>query len=66
MSSQRNYLSAFEKFLQENNSTAPPPSSASISDADQDGGHVQAVEAVEAVENGSATSPNSNYYYNYK
>ena len=63
MSSQRNYLSAFEKFLQENNSTAPPPSSASISDADQDGGHVQ---AVEAVENGSATSPNSNYYYNYK
>ena len=60
MSSQRNYLSAFEKFLQENNSTAPPPSSASISDAEQDGGHVQ------AVENGSATSPNSNYYYNYK
>ena len=60
MSSQRNYLSAFEKFLQGNNSIAPPPSSASISDADQDGGHVQ------AVENGSAPSPNSNYYYNYK
>ena len=63
MSSSRNYLSAFEEFLQQNNCPAPPPTCGSSSDADQDGGHVQAVEAVEP---GSATSTNSNYYYNYK
>ena len=63
MSSSRNYLSAFEEFLQQNNCSAPPPTSESSLDADQDGGHVQAVEAVEP---GSATSPNNNSYYNYK
>ena len=63
MSSSRNYLSAFEEFLQQNNCAAPPPTSESSSDADQDGGHVQAVEAVEP---GSAISLNSNYYYNCK
>ena len=62
MYSSTNYQSAFEDFLQQNNCPAPPPTSGS-SGSDQDGGHVQAVEAVEP---GSATSPNSNYYYNYK
>ena len=47
MSSSRNYLSAFEEFLQQNNCPAPPPTCGPSSDADQDGGHVQAVEAVD-------------------
>ena len=55
MYSSRNYLSAFEEFLRENQLTVPPESSSPSSDVDQNGGYVEA---------GSATSPNIKFYWN--